>query len=245
MPSRFAAHPVVAQGGVALIAQLLAHGVPQVDQLVIELVQLGLVVLVPLALGLPGRQPPGVVGVGLEGGHLRQGVHAPLKGDLGGGQQLLILLGQIVLPLELRDDLRGEGFQLHLRVDKHQIPVLCGEVGPIRALEHGHGPGLDILLQLGLGPVPELGLCVIKRVPGVNAVADVGQRCQGLHMLLQLFLLQKDRLGLLIAPRRRQTPGQVAVPGLQRPQIRALIGHLRKLHDLAAFLLCRFLPLYI
>ena len=35
-----------------------------------------------------------------------------LKGDLGGGDELLMLLGQVVLPLELGHDLRGEGFQL-------------------------------------------------------------------------------------------------------------------------------------
>ena len=79
--------------------------VPQMDQLVVEAVQLGLVVLVPLALGLPCGQAAGVVRVGLEGSQLGEGVDAALKGDLGGGQQLFILLRQLVFLLQLRDDL--------------------------------------------------------------------------------------------------------------------------------------------
>ena len=75
------------------------------DELVVDAVQLVLIVLVPLTLGLPCRQTARVVRVGLEGGHLGDGVDAALKGDLGGGQQLLILLRQFVFLLELRDDL--------------------------------------------------------------------------------------------------------------------------------------------
>ena len=77
-----AAHAVVAQRGVALIAKLFAHGVTQVDELIVEAVELGPVLFVPCALGLPGGQTAGIVGVVLEGGQLAQRVDAALKRDL-------------------------------------------------------------------------------------------------------------------------------------------------------------------
>ena len=225
-----ALHAVVAQGGVALMAQLAAHLVPQVGQLVINAVQLGLVVLVPLAHRLPGSQTAGVVRVALEGPHLGQGVGLALKGDLGGGDELLMLLGQVVLPLELGHDLRGEGFQLDLRVDEHQIPVLRREVLPEGGGQHGRRPRLGVLLQLRPGGVPEVHLPVIELVPGVDGVADAGQGDQRVHMTFRRLLLQEHGPGLLIAFCRLQAAGQVPQLPLYLVQVRTLVGHLGKFH---------------
>ena len=148
-------------------------------ELVVDAVQVILVVLVPLALRLPGRQAALVVRVRLEGGELGQGIGLALEGDLGGGQQLLILGGQVVFLLELGDDLRGEGLELDLGVDKHQVAVLRLEVGAEGGGQHGHGPRLQVLLELGHGAVPEGLLPVVELVPGVDGVADVGQAGQG------------------------------------------------------------------
>ena len=210
------------------------------DELVVDAVQLVLIVLVPLTLGLPCRQTARVIRVGLEGGHLGDGVDAALEGDLGGGQQLLILLRQFVLLLELRDDLGGEGLEFDLGIHEHQLSELRGKLSPERAVQHGPGPGLGILLQLRLSGIPELRLGIIEGVPGVDAVTDVGEGGQGLDVLVQLLLLQKYGAGLLIAPRRLQPLSQGAVLLLDRVQIRTLIGHFRKFHVPSAFPLYTF-----
>ena len=206
-----ALHAVVAQGGVALIAQLAAHLVPQVGQLVINAVQLGLVVLVPLAHRLPGSQTAGVVRVALEGPHLGQGVGLTLKGDLGGGDELLMLLGQVVLPLELGHDLRRE-------------------VLPEGGGQHSRRPRLGVLLQLRPGGVPEVHLPVVELVPGVDGVADAGQGDQCVHMTLRRLLLQEHGPGFLIAFCRLQAAGQVPQLPLYLVQVRTLVGHLGKFH---------------
>ncbi len=230
-----AAHAVVTQGGVALVAQLSAHLIAQVDQLIVEIVQLRLVVLVPPALGLPGGQAAPVVAVGLEGGQLGQGVDLALKGDLSGGQQLLVLLGQLVLLLHLRDDLRGEGLELDLGVDEHQLAVLGGEVGTVGAFHHSHGPGLGVLLHLRDEGVPELLLIVVELVAGVDGVADAGQGRHGLDVPGVLFLLQEDGLGLSVVGSILQPRRQLPQPGLDGLGVGAGILHFRKLHTALLF----------
>ena len=65
-----AAHAVVAQGSVAFVPQFFAHGVPQVDHLVVNGVELLLMLLIPSTLGFPGGQAAGIVGVVFEGREL-------------------------------------------------------------------------------------------------------------------------------------------------------------------------------
>ena len=65
-----AAHAVVAQGSVAFVPQFFAHGVPQVDHLVVNGVELLLMLLIPGTLGFPGGQAAGIVGVVFEGREL-------------------------------------------------------------------------------------------------------------------------------------------------------------------------------
>ena len=225
-----AAHAVVAQGGVALVAQLSAHLVPELHQLVVEAVQLGLVVFVPLALGLPGGEAPGVVGVGLEGAQLGEGVDPALKGDLGGGQNLFIGLGQLVLLLQLGDDGGREGLELHLRVGEQDLAVLLGELLPEGARQHGLRPLLLNGLQLREEVVPELLLGVVVGVPGVDGVADAGQGGRRVDVAALRLLGEEDLPGLLIVAGQAQPLRQPGQGGLHHLRLRTGIDHLGKLH---------------
>ena len=220
-----AAHAVVAEGGVALVAQLPAHLVPELHQLVVEAVQLGLVVLIPLALGLPGGETPGVVGVGLEGAQLGEGVDPALKGDLGGGQDLFIGLGQLILLLQLGDDLGGEGLELHLRVGEHNVAVLLGELLAEGACQHGARPLLLDSPQLREEVVPERLLGVVVGVPGVDGVADAGQGGGGQDVTALRLLGEEDLPGLLVVPGGLQPLRQPREGGFHRLRIGAGIGH--------------------
>ena len=65
-----AAHAVVAERGIALVAELFAHRVAQMHELVVELVEFCLIVLVPLALGFPRGKATLIIRVGLAGREL-------------------------------------------------------------------------------------------------------------------------------------------------------------------------------
>ena len=201
-------------------------------QLVVQLIQLRRVLHGPLVVGLPRRQTAGVVGVALEGRQLGQGVGLALKGDLGGGQQLLVLLGQVVLLLHLRNDLRLKALPGDLGVQEHQVAVLLGKVLAELGIQHGRLPRLLILLQLRAKGVPELLLPVIEGVAGVDGVADGGQCGLRLRGAGRRLLLQKDLPRLLIGNRVLQSFRQLAQLLLQRLRVRTGIGHLGKLHVL-------------
>ena len=230
-----AAHSVIAQGGISLIAQLFAHLIPKTGQFVINAVQVALVVLVPAPHRLPGGQAAGIVRIGGKGGHLGDGILPILKGNFGGGNELLVLLRQIVLLLKLGHNLRGEGLQGDLGVEEHQVAVLRFKVLAEGGLQHGQLPRLLVLLQLGNRGVPEVHLAIVELVPGVDGVADTGQGAQGFHMAVGLLLLQKYSLGLVIALRLLQTSGELSQLPLKHLQFRALIGHLRKSHGASSF----------
>ena len=198
------AHAVVTQGGVAFIAQLLSHGIPQACQLVIDFIQLVLVFLVPLSFGFPGGQALCVIRAGFERSQLGQGIHAALKGNLSGSDQLLVFVAQVIFLLQLGNDLRGEGLQFNLRVDEHQAAVLRFKILAEGRSQHRRGPGLVILLQFRPGLVPEINLPVIERIPGINGMADVGQVDQRVHMAHFLLLLQENFLCFLIVLRTLQ-----------------------------------------
>ena len=238
-----ALHAVVAQGGVAIVAQLSAHGITQMHQLVVQGVQLLRVLHGPLGVRLPRRQAAVVIRVGLHGLQLGQGVGLPLEGDLRRGDELLIRLDQIVLLLHLRDDLRCEALAIDLRVEEHQLAVFCGEILAERGGQHGRLPRLLVLLQLRRKDVPELLLAVIEGIAGVDGVADGGQRGLGLRGAGQGLLLQKGRTSLLVGGGVLQALRQRRPLLLESLRVGALVGHLREFHD--KFLLvsrggCRF-----
>ena len=80
-----AAHTVIAEGDIVRVAELFAHCVAQVDELVIDGVQLIFVRHIPGALGLPGGEALRVVRRLLEGRQLGEGVDAALEFYLCGG----------------------------------------------------------------------------------------------------------------------------------------------------------------
>ena len=221
-----AAHAVIAQRGVPLVAKLFAHPVAQMDKLVVQSVKRLLVVLVPPALGLPGSQTAGVVRIGFERSQLGEGVGLALKGDLRRGQQLFILLRQLVLLLQLGDDLGGKGLQRDLGVEEHQVSVFLFKVRAEGRSKHRRRPLLAILLQLRAKAVPEFFLPVVERVARIDAVADMGEVRGGVQVLFSLLLPEEHGFCLLIGFSGLQLFGQRAELLFGFLCVRTGIGHL-------------------
>ena len=226
-----ALHPVVAQAGVAVVAQLAAHAVAQLHQLVVDVVQLLAVVAEPLALGHPGRPAELVIGAELEGCHLGQIPVLPLKGDLGGGDELGVLIHQLALPLQVLHQLGLEGAVGDLRVQQGHIAVLLLQPGPEGALKQGVGPLLGQIPALGQLPAVELDLGIVELVAGVHVVADLGHGPHGLQIhAVHLVILQHHLLKLLKACGIAQPLDQLLRLRFPRLQIHARILDLRKSH---------------
>ena len=206
-------------------------------QLVINIIQLFLVVLIPLALGFPGGQAAGIVRVILERAQLGQSVHPTFKRDLCAGQQLAILLGQLVFLLQFLHDIGRECLALNFGVHKHQVAVFFGKVFAVGPCQHGGGPGILPLLDLRHGAVGKFHLFIIELIPRINGMAHAGQGEQGIHMLVQHLLLQKSGAGSGIVGGALQTLGQCGKLFFQGAHVRALIGHFGKFHG---FLLSLF-----
>ena len=228
-----AAHAVVAQLHVVVVAHLPGLAGADLDQLVIEGVQLLPVLQVEAALRLPGGPAAVIVRILLEGGQLGQGVHAALKGDLGGGNELSVVQRQGVLPLHQGHDGGDEGLELQLHVSQEQPAVLRLKVRPEGGGEQGLLEFLLRLPQQGQVLGHEAGLLVIVGVPGVDGVADIGQGVRGVEMAVQLLHLQEGGPGLLIGFRPVQRLRAAADGGLGGLQVGAGIGHIGKFHFLS------------
>ena len=226
-----ALHPVVAQRGVAVVAQLAAHAVPEGHQLVIDGIQLLASLPVPLALGLPGRPANIVVGAELPGFHLGDGAHLPLKGDLGRGDELGVPADQLVLLLQILHQLRLEGPALQLSIQEGHLAILLLQSLAEGAAQQLVGPALLHRLYLRQLPVVKLHLGVVELVPGVDIPADLGHGPHGPHRpALQLIGSQKRRFSLGKIPGIRQPLRQRRKLRLQRLHVHALILDLRKGH---------------
>ena len=232
------AHTVVAELGKAVVAELAAHRVAQLHELVIDLVQLRLVRLVPAALGLPGRQTHSVVRAVFERRELRDGVGAAFKVDLRAGDELLIVLHELVFLLQLLDDRGGEGLAVDLGVDEHQIAVFRRKVLAERAFEHCRGPRVVIGAQLRTSLVPELLLGVIELVAGIDGVADARERGEGVDVRRQLLLGEEGLVRGSVTRRGLQLVGQRLQLLLQFVQIGPRIRHFRKFHGVLPSSLC-------
>ena len=226
-----AAHAVVSQRGITFIAQLFAHFITQMHQLIVKIIQLSLVFFVPIALGFPCSEATGIVRVTLKRSELRKGVYTALKRDLSRSQQLFILIGQLIFFLQFFNNHRREGLALDFRLEEHQVAVLFGKVLTVRRFQHGLGPALLALLQLGVNLVPELHFSIIKSIAGINGVANMGKIRQGADVLIQLFLCQEQFFRLSIAFRCFQLFSQAIQLSFQLLSIRALIFHLGKFHS--------------
>ena len=225
-----AAHAVIAQLRIAAVAQLAAHRIAQMHELVIDLVQLRLVRLVPAAFRLPRGKSARVVRAVFERGQLRDGVGAALKFDLRAGDELVIGQHERVFLLQLLDDRRGEGLAGHFGVDEHEVAVLRGEVLAERAFEHCALPCILIGLQLRQRGIPELLFRIIELIAGVDRVADAGERGQRLQVDHQLLLGEERLVRGGIVRRILQLLRHGAKLRLQFFQIRPGIRHFRKFH---------------
>ena len=223
-----AAHAVVAELRIALVAELFAHRVTQVDKLIVNAVKLALVLLIPSALGLPRGETLRVVRAGLERRELRERVYAALKRDLCRGDELIVFGRKIVFLLQLRDDLRRERFESDLGVEEHQRAVFLFKVRAVQRGEHRLRPLLRILLQLRRELVPEAVLLVIKLVARVDRVAHLRERCKRLDVFGERFLFKEHGLRRFIAPRGAQLFRQSAHGGFQRLAVGTLVGHFAK-----------------
>ena len=104
-----AAHMIIPKGHKVLIAHGPTHLGPKGGELVVDVVQLLLVLPVEGRLGEPRLLAHGGVRALLVGAELRDGQHLALEGDLGGGDELAVGGGQLVLLLHVGDQLRIEG----------------------------------------------------------------------------------------------------------------------------------------
>ena len=141
--------------------------------------------------------------------------------------------GQLVFLCHLVENIGRERLVRDLGVDEHQVAVLGGEVSAERRIEHRAAPGVLALLQLGSGLVPEVHLLIVEFVAGVNRIAHAGQLGERVHMLVELFLLQKNGVGLGVGGSRLETGQQVSKLLLDGVQVGACIGHFRKFHSVA------------
>ena len=177
-----AAQTVVGQGDEVVVAHHAALGGADVDKLVIEPVQLLTVLVEEAALGLGGRLADGTVGALLVGAQLGQGHGLAVELHHGGGVQLLVLAGELILLLNQLHHLRLEGAEFNLQVGENQLAELLLQGGAEGGGQHG---GVDLLLQLtqeGEVLVVEVVLLVVEFVTGVDGVADIGQVAHGADM---------------------------------------------------------------
>ena len=186
--------------------------------------------LVPAALGLPGRQTHSVVRAVFERGELRDGVGAAFKVDLRAGDELLIVLHELVFLLQLLDDRGREGLAGDLGVEEHQIAVFRCKFLAEWAFQHCCRPCVVIGAQFGPGLVPEFLFSVIELVPGIDRVADARERGEGIDVHRQLLLGEECFARGGIIRRSLQLVGKRLQLLLQFVQIGPCIRHFRKFH---------------
>ena len=192
-----AGHAAVAETGVAPEAELFAHAVAQLHELVVYPVEPVAVLHIPLALGSPRGGAARIVRVLLEGRELRDRVDPALKGDLRRGEELGILGGERVLALELRYYLAGKGLLRHLCVHEHHGAVFLREFLSERRCEQRLYPPLRALLKQRRGLVGESDLGVVKLVGGVDVVADMREREHRLHRGVESLDLAENGVSLV------------------------------------------------
>ena len=234
-----AAQAVIAQLEIVVVAHVLRLGGAVLHQLVVELVQLRLVGVEPLSLRLVGRLADRPIRALLVGPQLGQGQLLPVPLHHGGGVELLVLALQLVLLLHEGHVLRVEGPHRDLQVGEQQLPQPLLQLGAEGAVQQGPVHLLADLLKGGTRLVGKIVFLVIKRVPGVDGVADIGQGQGGADLLLGLVegpvglhrLVGGDRLG--------DPPGDLLPLGLDRRQVGTDIRHFTELHGHTPFLYFR------
>ena len=226
-----ALHAVVPQGHVVFIAQGPAHFGPEGGELVVDVVQLLLVLRIEARLGQPRLPPQLRVWALLVGPQLGNGQHLALEWDLGGGDELCVGGGELVLLLHVGDELGIEGAQLDLHVGEQERTVFLLELRPPGGAEqHQLGPLLQFL-QLRHGLVQVFLLRGVELVLRVHGMADITQSHRGLYPGEHLFDVFEDLIRLGEALRALERLHEFADPFPEKVHIRPNIGHVRKQHD--------------
>ncbi len=131
----------IAHGNVVLVAEIFAHLVADADELAPDLLQTGLVVLVEFGVRLDGggtHRAVGMLKVFLDAVEV-QGL--AVKGDLGGGHDLLVFVGQAALLLAQGDVGLAEQLLLQVHGDKILLAELPLDVRPEGAGRDGLAEG--------------------------------------------------------------------------------------------------------
>ena len=225
-----ALHAVIAERRIAAAAELFAHRVAQMHELVVNAVKIFLMVLEPLSFGFPGSQAARVVGVRLERLQLRQRIDAVLEGDLRRGGQLAVFGGELIFFLHVLDDLGGEGLLFDLGVYEEQVAVFGFEILPEGGFEHRIDPRLLGFFQFRPDFVPEFDLFVVEFVAGVDRMAHIGEGAHRTGFLFPLFLFQENGAGFFPACGVFQLFGKRLKLGLHLFGIGSFVGHFGIFH---------------
>ena len=189
----------VADRDVILIAEISAHLVADVDQLVPDLLETRLVLLVEFGVGTDGGGTHRTVGMLEILLHTVKVQGLAVEGDLGGGHDLLIFVGQAAFLLAQRDV--GLAEQLLLQIDRDK--VLLAEFPLDLRAEAAGGDGFverDLLAAEGgqrVLQIVDLGL--VEFVTGIQRVADVCDGILGGKFAALPVHLENQRAQCLIA----------------------------------------------
>ena len=221
---------------VAVKAQLFGDGAAGLDQLPVQLVQLGRDALVELC-PFPER---GAALLPVGGLHVPQ---QPVEIALfahelhrAGGRGLGILGGQLVLPDGGLDDGGADELFLGLLVLEHQRAVFFLQLGPEGTLQQRGGALLEDHPQLRDLGVEELHLPVVEFVLHVHGVAHMGNGPLGHGLVQHLLPFPEGRVGLLKAGRLLELldAGQIVL--LDLGHVRPDIGEISEFfHDRNSF----------
>ena len=230
LPVAIAHHAVVAELGVSAVAELFAHLVAQMHELVVYRVKLSAVLLIPPTLRLPCGKAALVVRAGLERRELRQSVSSAFKRYLRGREELFVLLNEFVLALKLGDYLGRECLEAYLGIHEHEIAVFSREIFAERCCKHSPGPLLHILLKLGHCSVPEILFLIVELIPRIHGMTYGNEVYKGVDMFFELLLLEEYLFGIRVAFRRSKALGEAVEAFLSFIDIGSGIGHFAKFH---------------
>ena len=161
------------------MAQLAAHGIPELYQLVVNPIQFLALPVVPFALGFPGGTAQLVIGAELQRGKLGQGVGLTLEFNLGGSDELGIGTDQAAFLLQILHHLRGKGPGSHLRILERNRAVLFLQPFAEGRCQQRLGPFLLQRLEFGQFLMIKCHFPVVELVPGVDVPADLGNGAHG------------------------------------------------------------------
>ena len=223
-------HAVISQGDIVVVSQLPAHAGAQSGELIIDIVQFLLVGIKEGVVGFPGFVAQCIIGRLHIRRKLAQSQHLPLKGDLGGGDELVIGGDQLVLLLHVGNELFVKGPQLDTQVGEQQFTVFFGELRPELTVVQGLVELCIQLLEQGHHFIQHFLFLGIKGIFCVDGVTNGDQgHSRGDPVSHVAVLVESSvRLGEIGGVDKGLHIGSAFLPDLLK--IRADVRHFRKLH---------------